>query len=89
MSTRFRIAALIYTMVQAVMFGAGVVLVLATPLTENAMVLIPAVVIASAVLAAPLAWFIAPRLRARYWRRRGERGDAISGAAAPGHAPAR
>ena len=82
MSTRFRIAVLIYTMVQGVMFGAGAVLVLATPLKDQAMRLMPAVVIASAILAAPFAWFIAPRLRARYWRRRGERGDVISGPAA-------
>ena len=79
MPTRFTIAALIYTMVQGVMFGIGAVLVLATPLRDQAMTLLPAVVIASAILAAPFAWFIAPRLRARYWRRRGASGDVISG----------
>jgi hypothetical protein len=73
------IAALIYSMIQGVMFGAGAVLVLATPLQQQAMVLMPAVVIGSAILALPLAWWIAPRLRARYWRRRGQRGDFISG----------
>jgi hypothetical protein len=30
--------------------------------------LIPIVVVASFVVSAPLAWMIAPRLRARYWR---------------------
>jgi hypothetical protein len=33
---------------------------------------IPVVVALSLLLAAPIAWFIAPRLRARYWRRREE-----------------
>jgi hypothetical protein len=31
--------------------------------------LFPYVVAASFVLAAPIAWVIAPRLRARYWRK--------------------
>ena len=31
---------------------------------------IPVVVVASIILAAPVAWLIAPRLRARYWRER-------------------
>jgi hypothetical protein len=37
-------------------------------LANNAFETIPAVVIASFVVSAPLSWFIAPRLRARYWR---------------------
>ena len=81
MSSRFTIAVLIYSMTQAVLFGIGVVLVLATPLAQQAMILMPVVVIASAIVALPFSWWIAPRLQARYWRRRGERGDVISGPA--------
>lgn len=77
--TRLAIAALIFMMVQAVLFGIGTVLVLATPLHELAMQLLPVVIIGSSILAVPLAWLIAPRLQARYWRRRGQSGDFISG----------
>jgi hypothetical protein len=83
MSSRFAIAALIYSMIQGVLFGIGTVLVLATPLKEQAMTLMPVVVITTAILALPFSWWIAPRLRARYWRRRGERGDIISGPVDP------
>lgn len=68
---RAQLAALIYTMTNAVMFGAGLITVLSVPaLSAEAAYWIPAVVLASLVLAAPVAWLIAPRLRARYWRRR-------------------
>ncbi len=70
MSVRLQIAFIIFLMVNAVIFGFGLVAVLATPgLSIHAGRLIPAVVVASFILAAPLAWFIAPRLRARYSRR--------------------
>ena len=69
MSTRFGIAALVYMMLQAMLFGIGAVLVLATPLKEVAMQLMPWVVGVSVVVAAPLSWWLAPRLRARYWHR--------------------
>jgi hypothetical protein len=69
MSTRLQIAGLVFMMVNAVAFGVGVVPVLLIPaLANNAFETIPAVVIASFVVSAPLSWFIAPRLRARYWR---------------------
>jgi hypothetical protein len=69
MSTRFQIALLVFMMTNAVAFGAGIVPVLAIPaLAAHAFILIPAVVVASFAIGAPLAWFIAPRLRARYWR---------------------
>jgi len=69
--TRLGIAALIYSMANAVMFGAGLITVLTVPaLRADAATWIPAIVAASLVLAAPAAWLIAPRLRARYWRRR-------------------
>ena len=67
---RLRIALLIYSMTNAVIFGAGIIAVLNLPtLSVNAYIWIPVVVIASLVLAAPFAWLIAPRLQARYDRR--------------------
>ncbi|MCM8733050.1 hypothetical protein TSH100_20285 [Azospirillum sp. TSH100] len=71
MSTRLRLAILIYGMIQGVVFGIGTVLVLAVPsFSEQAMTLMPTVVILSIVLAAPIAWFVAPRLRLRFWQQR-------------------
>ena len=72
MSIRLQIAILVYIMVQAVMFGVGIILVLATPLSAFAMNLMPWVIGASAILSAPVAWVIAPRLRARFLRRTAE-----------------
>jgi len=72
-ASRLRITALIYTMTNAVLFGVGLIAVLTVPeLARNAAYLIPAVVVASLILAAPIAWGIAPRLRARNWRKRRE-----------------
>jgi uncharacterized Tic20 family protein len=68
MSIRLQISILVYVMVQAVLFGVGTVLVLATPLSTVAMTLMPWVIGVSAVLSAPVAWIIAPRLRARFQR---------------------
>jgi hypothetical protein len=65
---RFGIAVLVYIMLQAVTFGIGAVLVLATPLEGIAMQLMPWVVVASFAISAPVSWWLAPRLRARYWR---------------------
>lgn len=71
MSTRFRLALLIYGMVNAVIFGAGAITVLSLPsLQEEWPILLPVVVVASLVLAAPLAWAIAPRMRSRFGRKR-------------------
>ena len=70
-STRARIAILIYSMTNAVLFGVGIVTVLNVPsLAAHLWIAIPVVVVLSLLLAVPIAWFIAPRLRARYWRRR-------------------
>ena len=67
---RLRIAALIYSMTNAVIFGAGIIAVLnLLALSTNAYIWIPVVVVASLVLAAPFAWLIAPRLQARYDQR--------------------
>ena len=71
MRNRFRVAVLIYSMTNAVIFGAGIITVLnISALRDNAYIWIPIVVIASLILAAPIAWLIAPRLQARYdrWR---------------------
>lgn len=71
MSTRLMIAALIYMVVNAVLFGCGVTIALAVPvLAAQANSLVPAVVVTALILALPVSWFLAPRLRARYWRGR-------------------
>lgn len=82
---RLGIAALVFMVVQAVLFGAGTIAVLATPLQQYAMELMPMVVMGSAILSLPTSWILAPRLRARYWRARRSDGDFISG---PANAPA-
>lgn len=79
MWVRVQIAAMVYLMVQAVMFVIGLMLVLGTPLAHMAMTLMPWVVATTAVLSVPISWMIAPRLRARYWREKGLTSDIISG----------
>lgn len=79
MLARIQIASMVFMMVQAVAFGAGIIAVLATPLSQHAMIAIPAMVAVSTAISAPLSWWIAPRLRARYWRQKGVRSDVISG----------
>lgn len=71
MPVRLQLAAMLFMMIQALVFFAGVLLVLLTPLAREAMVLMPWVVGISVVVSAPLSWFLAPRLRARTWRREG------------------
>jgi uncharacterized membrane protein YiaA len=74
---RLRIAALIYPMAGAVIFGIGIVLALTLPaLNADAGFWIVVVVVASIILSAPISWLIAPRLRARYWRQRAEENHA-------------
>lgn len=68
--TRLAVAVLIFMMVQAVVFFAGVLLVLTTPLASEAMALMPWVVALSVAVSAPLSWFMAPMLRARYLHER-------------------
>jgi hypothetical protein len=65
MAVRFQIAALIFMMVQGVLFGVGIVAILATPLTVWAMQLIPTLVVLSTAASVPVSWIIAPRLRTR------------------------
>lgn len=69
MSTRTRISVLIYMMVQAVLFGIGVVITLLVTDDSAARAWgIVATIIGAMVIGTPLAWFLAPRLRARYVR---------------------
>jgi hypothetical protein len=67
MSIRFQIAVIVFLMVQAVVFGFGAILVLATPLSDRAMQLMPWVVVLSLAVSIPASWIIAPHLRARNW----------------------
>jgi len=52
---------------------------LLTPLQDQAFVYMPAMIVATMLIAAVLSWEIAPRLQARYWRKRGVDHDIISG----------
>lgn len=68
---RTQISMLIFITTNGVVFGAGLITVLMVPaLNANAGFWIAVVIAASVVITAPFAWLIAPRLRARYWRRR-------------------
>jgi len=64
---RMNVAALIFSMVNAILFGVGLITVLSVPsLSDNAVFWIPLVVLGSLVLAPPIAWFIAPSLMQRF-----------------------
>jgi hypothetical protein len=64
---RMRVAALVFSMCNAVVFGIGIVTVLAVPaLSAHAFFWIPAVVLTSFVVAAPLSWLIAPMMMLRF-----------------------
>ena len=61
---RMRVAALIFSMVNAVLFGLGLILVLSVrSLSENAF---PLVIVASFVLSPPIAWLLAPTMMQRF-----------------------
>ena len=61
------VAALIYLIVNAVVFGVGLISVLMTPmLAQHAFFWIPAIIVTSFGLSAPLAWFIAPFMMMRF-----------------------
>ena len=66
MRTRIAIAALIYMLVQGVLFGVGVIAILVSPLAANAQTLIPWMIVATLPISVPIAWIIAPRLRSRF-----------------------
>ena len=64
---RVRVSCLIFSMVNAVLFGTGLITILSVPsLSEQAFVCIPVVVICSFVLAPPIAWLLAPSMMQRY-----------------------
>jgi hypothetical protein len=66
---RLRVAALSYCMVNAVIFGVDVILVVSLPaLMSHAFFWIPAVVVSSFAISAPLSWFIAPWMMMRFMR---------------------
>lgn len=66
MRLRIMLTALIYLIVQGVLFGIGMVIVMATPLAEQAQVYVPWVVGLTFIIAVPVALGIAPRMEA--WR---------------------
>lgn len=77
MGPRLYITIMLSLMTCAVLFGIGAVAVLSVPaLSEQAKFLLPAVIAASFVLGPIIAWFMAPRLRARYWKARDRAVDA-------------
>jgi hypothetical protein len=66
---RLRVAALIWCMVNAVVFGIGVILVVSVPaLMAHAFFWIPAVVVSSLAISVPPSWFIAPWMMMRFMR---------------------
>ncbi len=67
MSTRLAIAALLFMMVQAVFFGIGAIILLATPLKDRAAELMPFMIAITIAISLPVSWWLAPRLRARFW----------------------
>ncbi|MFG1248057.1 hypothetical protein [Xanthobacter flavus] len=71
MSIRLQLAAMLFMMIQAVTFFTALLLLLLSPLARDAMTLMPFVVLGSSIISAPLSWWLAPRLRARTWRREG------------------
>jgi branched-subunit amino acid ABC-type transport system permease component len=66
MSRTLMIGALVYLMVQAVFFGLGLLAILLTPLASAAMELMPWMVLVTFLLAVPVSWVVAGRLRARH-----------------------
>lgn len=71
MNTRTRLSWLIFGMTNAVLFGVGLVPILTIKSwSDQAGYLIPAVVVASFLLAFPIAWWLVPWMRARYEKRR-------------------
>ena len=65
LTTRILMAALIYMMLQGLLFGFGAMLILGTPLAAHAMTLIPWMIALTAVVALPVSWMLVPYLRTR------------------------
>jgi hypothetical protein len=79
MPVRLQISAMVFMMTQAVLFGAGMLGILLTPLRDNASFYIPVMIVLSPIASVAIAWEIGPRLQMRYWRSRGVDHDIISG----------
>ncbi|MEI2299866.1 hypothetical protein [Ensifer sp. MJa1] len=71
MSVHLQLAIMVGLMINAILFGIGIVTVLSVPfLADNAKYSIPALVAICFCITPFVAWFMAPRLRLRYWRER-------------------
>ena len=71
MSVRLQLAIMVGLMINAILFGIGIVTVLSIPvLADNAKYAIPTLVVACFVTTPFVAWIMAPRLRLRYWQER-------------------
>jgi hypothetical protein len=79
MSIRLQISAMVFMMAQAVLFGAGILVILLTPLRDQALFYIPLMLATTIIASGIISWEIAPRFRAKYWRDRGVDHDIISG----------
>ena len=71
---RLALAVLVFMNLQAVVFGFGMMAALYYPNQsgDSGFFWIPVVVAVSSVISAALSWWIAPHLRARFWRSEGE-----------------
>jgi len=67
MRTNLAIAALLYPMIQAVAFGAGMIILLTSGAPSTAFA---PVIAGTFAVSAPIALIMAPRLRSRAWRKR-------------------
>ena len=71
MSVRLQLAIMVGLMINAILFGIGIVTILSVPvLADNAKYSIPVLVVACFVTTPFVAWIMAPRLRLRYWQER-------------------
>jgi hypothetical protein len=71
---RIALALMVFMMMQAVLFGFGIMAVLFYPNRsgEHLFFWIPVVIVATSIISATLSWWIAPHMRARNWRRQGQ-----------------
>ncbi len=73
MKTRAYIAAMLAMIISVVLFGSAAAAIMTIPeLKAEAVYWFPAAGVASILVAAIIGWLMAPRLRVRFWRDRGE-----------------
>ncbi len=65
-SVRFWITAMVYIMVQAVLFGVGTVAILGTSLADQAASLFPVMIFVTMYLSGLIAWMVAPKIMASH-----------------------